>query len=205
MRTSKPASVARSNSVSVMASGFTKFVFRRLIAAWRSVWPNESIDGWAEGMGEGDGDADLFNGGVCASPCAASKTEMAVPDAPLNIRLLLAVRGTQSNIAPVMTTLELDQAHRFISGRARFAKCRPKRGHRQYPAARSRNRAVRLLRPGVKNLNRIELRCRIQPGNDLARLIFSGITSRREHDCDRSPVIPFDRTIVYLAVNRRFQ
>jgi hypothetical protein len=37
------------------------------------------------GEDEGDGAAALVNGGVCASACAASKTAMAVPAAPLNI------------------------------------------------------------------------------------------------------------------------
>ena len=43
MRTSNPASVARFSSVSVIASGFAKLLFKSEIADWRSLSPNELI------------------------------------------------------------------------------------------------------------------------------------------------------------------
>src|SRR6266404_9165326 len=59
MRTSKPVSVARFNSVSVIASGLLKLVFKSERAACRSASPNELMICSVVGVGEGDGVGDL--------------------------------------------------------------------------------------------------------------------------------------------------
>jgi hypothetical protein len=66
--------VARFNSVSLIASGFVKLFFKRVMAACRSAWPNELINSWVLGVpdGEGDGVADLAGVG---GPLGAGKIE----------------------------------------------------------------------------------------------------------------------------------
>src|SRR5262249_40402393 len=92
---SNPVRVARFSSVSVIASGFVKLVFKNEIAAWRSPSPNElticSVVGVAEGeaLGKGDGDppfaADGIGVGLSPKATITNKNEMAVTTARLSI------------------------------------------------------------------------------------------------------------------------
>ena len=102
MRTSNPASVARFNSVSVIASGFAKLLFKSEIADWRSLSPNEliicSVLGVVDGEGAGDlaADAELFavgaedGAGVCPNKFAASKSVIAVVAVQFNIAFIVS-------------------------------------------------------------------------------------------------------------------
>jgi len=96
MRTSKPVSVARFNSASVSASGLVKLLFKSEIADCRSASPNELTICSFVGLADGDGVGDLAEAGLLvvgaddgagAWPwsCTASKTEIAVILAQLNI------------------------------------------------------------------------------------------------------------------------
>jgi hypothetical protein len=76
-----PSTVARFNSVSVIASGFVKLLFNSVMTAWRSGGPNELTRSSAVGLPEDEGDASAdglaeaagllggttVGGGVCAS------------------------------------------------------------------------------------------------------------------------------------------
>src|SRR6266480_6169811 len=87
----RPSTVARFNSVSVIASGFVKLVFNSVMTACRSAGPNEltrsSVVGLAEGedAAAGFGDAaalpgDItFGAGVCASALNARRKLMKDP------------------------------------------------------------------------------------------------------------------------------
>src|SRR5438046_10278947 len=55
-RTMRPSTVARFNSVSVIASGSVKFAFNRVTTACRSAWPNELTRSSVVGLDEGEGD-----------------------------------------------------------------------------------------------------------------------------------------------------
>src|SRR5690349_12146642 len=79
-RAARPSTVARFNSVSVVASGFVKLVLNNVMTACRSAGFNESIRSPVVGLADGEGDAgaDGFAeavgllggttiGGVCAS------------------------------------------------------------------------------------------------------------------------------------------
>jgi len=104
MRTSNPASVARFNSVSVIASGLVKLLFKSAIADWRSLSPNEliicSVLGVADAEAEGAGDlvaaAEPFavgaedGAGVWPNKFVASKSVMAVVAALFNIALIVS-------------------------------------------------------------------------------------------------------------------
>ncbi len=80
-----PSTVARFNSVSVIASGFVKLVFNSVMTACRSAGPNEltrsSVVGLARGedAAAGPGEAAALAGGiavgagVCASALIARK------------------------------------------------------------------------------------------------------------------------------------
>jgi hypothetical protein len=83
----RPSTVARFNSVSVIASGSVKLAFNSVTTACRSAGPNEltrsSVVGLDEGEGEGDDSADglaeaagllgdiTVGGAVCASAVIA--------------------------------------------------------------------------------------------------------------------------------------
>src|SRR5258707_1229815 len=103
MRTSNPVSVARFNSVSVIASGLLKLLFKSAIADWRSFSPNEliicSVLGVGEAEAEGAGDlaaAEPFavgaedGAGVWPNKFVASKNEIAVVAALFNIGLIVS-------------------------------------------------------------------------------------------------------------------
>jgi hypothetical protein len=102
MRTSNPASVARFSSVSVIASGLAKLLFKSEIADWRSLSPNEliicSVLGVADADGAGDfaAEAELFavgaedGAGVCPNKFAASKNAMAVVAVQFNIAFIVS-------------------------------------------------------------------------------------------------------------------
>src|SRR5204863_4809103 len=89
-RTMRPSTVARFNSVSVIASGSVKFDFNSVTTACRSAWPNELTRSSVVGLdeGEGNGSADglaeaagrlggiTVGGGVCASAVIATKKLM---------------------------------------------------------------------------------------------------------------------------------
>src|SRR5881227_2599171 len=84
-RIMRPSTVARFNSVSVIASGSVKFAFNRVTPACRSAWPNELTRSSVVGLGEGEGSADglaeaagllgdiTAGDGVCASAAIATK------------------------------------------------------------------------------------------------------------------------------------
>src|SRR5215475_11629044 len=55
-RITRPSTVARFNSVSVIASGFVKLVFNNVMTACRSAGPNELIRSSVVGLAEGEGD-----------------------------------------------------------------------------------------------------------------------------------------------------
>jgi hypothetical protein len=90
----RPSTVARFNSVSVIASGFVKLVFNSVMTACRSAGPNELIRSSVVGLAEGEGDesADGFaeaaglpggmtvGGGVCASAFIAKQKLIKVND-----------------------------------------------------------------------------------------------------------------------------
>ena len=102
MRASNPVSVARFNSVSVIASGFAKLLFKSAIADWRSLSPNEfiicSVLGVADGDGAGDlaAEAELFavgaedGAGVWPNKFIANKSEMAVLAVQFNIAFIVS-------------------------------------------------------------------------------------------------------------------
>jgi hypothetical protein len=102
MRVSKPISVARFNSVSVIASGFVKLLFRSAIAVCRSPSPNESMICSVPGVGEADGVTDLTGtagllavgtddgAGLWPKAFAANKSEMAVTTARFNIAFIVS-------------------------------------------------------------------------------------------------------------------
>jgi len=98
MRTNNPVSVARFSSVSVIASGFAKLLFKSESAACRSPWSNELMISCVPGVAVGDGDdvavdfgAGFFavgapdGAGVWPGKFAANKNEMAIAAARLNI------------------------------------------------------------------------------------------------------------------------
>jgi hypothetical protein len=76
----RPSTVARFNSVSVIASGFVKLVFNSVMTACRSAGPNELTRSSVVGLGEGDdaaaglGDAAALLGGITvgAGDCASA-------------------------------------------------------------------------------------------------------------------------------------
>src|SRR4030095_13759918 len=86
-RVMRPSTVARFNSVSVIASGSVKLAFNSATTAWRSAGPNELTRSSVVGLDEGEGDdsedglaeaAGLLGditvgGGVCASAVIAMK------------------------------------------------------------------------------------------------------------------------------------
>src|SRR5438309_3334903 len=121
------------------------------------------------------------------------------------LRLLLAGHRAESNIAPVMTALELNERYGFISARARGNDGRSQRGYRQNPSACCRHFVICDLCSGVKNLNRFELRRLIQTGDRFSGFVFPRITGRGEDDCHGRAFVPVDRVIVELAVDRGFQ
>lgn len=53
----QPSTVARFNSVSVIASGLVKLLFDSVMTAWRSGGPNELTRSSVVGLPEGEGDA----------------------------------------------------------------------------------------------------------------------------------------------------
>src|SRR5436190_18433188 len=55
-RTISPSSVARFNSVSVIAPGFVKLLFKSVMSACKSGRPNESTNSCADGIAAGEGD-----------------------------------------------------------------------------------------------------------------------------------------------------
>src|SRR5467141_3357735 len=98
MRTSNPESVARFNSVSVIASGLLKLLFKSAIADWRSLSPNELIICSVLGVGEADGAGDLA---AAAEPFAVGAEEGAGvwPNKFVASRSVIAVVAVQFNIA----------------------------------------------------------------------------------------------------------
>ena len=102
MRTSNPASVARFNSVSVIASGLVKLLFRSVIADWRSFSPSELIICSVLGVPDADGAGDLAaatelfavgaddGAGVWPNKFAARKNAMAVVAVQFNIALIVS-------------------------------------------------------------------------------------------------------------------
>jgi hypothetical protein len=86
----RPSTVARFNSVSVIASGFVKLVFNSVMTACRSGRPNELTRSSVVGLAEGEGDESAdglaeaagllggitVGGGVCASRFIAMKKLM---------------------------------------------------------------------------------------------------------------------------------
>jgi hypothetical protein len=86
----RPSTVARFNSVSVIASGFVKLVFNSVMTACRSAGPNELTRSSVVGLAEGEGDEsadDLaeaagllggitVGGGVCVSRFIAMRKLM---------------------------------------------------------------------------------------------------------------------------------
>ena len=102
MRTSNPASVARFNSVSVIASGLVKLLFRSAIADWRSFSPSELIICSVLAVADADGAGDLAaatelfavgaddGAGVWPSKFAARKNAMAVVAVQFNIALIVS-------------------------------------------------------------------------------------------------------------------
>src|SRR5713226_6384839 len=98
MRTSNPASVARFNSVSVIASGLVKLLFRSAIADWRSFSPSELIICSVLGVADADGAGDLAaatelfddGAGVWPNKFAARKNAMAVVAVQFNITLIVS-------------------------------------------------------------------------------------------------------------------
>ena len=83
----RPSTVARFNSVSVIASGSVKLAFNRVTTACRSAGPNELTRSSVVGLGEAEGDENsdglagaggllgdiTVGGGVCASAVIAMK------------------------------------------------------------------------------------------------------------------------------------
>ena len=83
----RPSTVARFNSVSVIASGSVKLAFNRLTIACRSAGPNELTRSSVVGLDDGEGDESpdglaeaaglpedvAVGGGVCASAVIAVK------------------------------------------------------------------------------------------------------------------------------------
>src|SRR5712692_4742723 len=108
---SRPSSVARFNSVSLIASGVVNLFFKSVIAACKSAAPKESISCSFGGVpeGEGDGVADFAGAGVllgdgvgeddgrgdgagdCAKACAASEIEMTIAMCQTNRNITLIV------------------------------------------------------------------------------------------------------------------
>src|SRR6185503_14912222 len=67
-RTNKPSTVARLNSVSVIASGLVKLALSNVINACRSAGPNESTSSSTVGVADGEGIGCAGNfAPVCAS------------------------------------------------------------------------------------------------------------------------------------------
>src|SRR5438876_2059181 len=71
-RTNKPSTVARFNSVSVIASGSVKFALSNVIKVCRSAGPNESTNSSTVGVADGEdvGCAGDF-GPICAADVGA--------------------------------------------------------------------------------------------------------------------------------------
>lgn len=102
MRTSNPTTVARFNSVSVIASGLVKLLFRSAIADWRSFSPSELIICSVLGVADADGAGDLAaatelfavgaddGAGVWPNEFAARKNAMAVVAVQFNIALIVS-------------------------------------------------------------------------------------------------------------------
>src|ERR1700720_3821374 len=98
MRASNPVSVARFNSVSVIASGFAKLLFKSAIADWRPLSPNGFIFCFVAGDGAGDlaAEAELFavgaedGAGVWPNKFIANKSEMAVLAVQFNIAFIVS-------------------------------------------------------------------------------------------------------------------
>ena len=86
----RPSTVARFNSVSVVASGFVKLVFNSVMTPCRSAGPNELTRSSVVGLAEGEGDESAdglveaaglpggmtVGGGVCASAFIAKQKLM---------------------------------------------------------------------------------------------------------------------------------
>src|SRR5207245_10005691 len=70
----RPSTVARFNSVSVIASGSVKFAFNRVTTACRSAWLNEltrsSVVGLDEGKGDESADGLAEAAGLCGDVTA---------------------------------------------------------------------------------------------------------------------------------------
>src|SRR5260370_29916972 len=111
------------------------------------------------------------------------------------LRLLLAGRRAESNIAPIMTAIEMNPRHGFISAVSRGSGGRSERSDRQNSPAGGRNLISYQFCSGVKNLNAFKFRDLIQTGYRSAGFVFAGITSRSENDGDGSAFVPLDRVI----------
>src|ERR1700731_1492406 len=81
------------------------------------------------------------------------------------LHLLLAARRAESNIAPIMTAIEMNARRGGISAVPRVRDGCSKGGHRQNPSAGGHNLAVHDFCSGVKNLNAFQIRDVIQTGN----------------------------------------
>ncbi len=121
------------------------------------------------------------------------------------LRLLLAGHRVESNIAAVVTSIELNERYGFISARARGRDGCSERGYGQDTAASGYHLVIRVLCSGVKNLDIFEFCCFVQTRNRFFGFVFAWITSRCDNNGDSGAFIPVDRVIVDLAVDRRLQ
>ena len=100
--------VARFNSVSVIASGFVKLLFKSVMTACKSAAPNELITSSVVGVAEGDDDGvgeDLAGVGALlaageaaegagdwANPFATIKTQIVIPAGQVNRNISVKCR-----------------------------------------------------------------------------------------------------------------
>src|ERR1700739_2655944 len=103
-----------------------------------------SVVGVADANGDGAGDlaaAELFDvgadegTGLWPDSCVANKIAIVVTARQFHITSLLAARRAESNIATVVTTVEMNARNRFIGALARCRDGQTQRGDGQNAAA----------------------------------------------------------------------
>ena len=105
----------------------------------------------------------------------------------------------------VTGTLALAGPMKLSGALSSSADRRSERSHRQNPPARSNDLVVREFCSGLKNLNAFKFGSFIQTRDRLPGFVFSRITCGSQNHCDRTAPVPFDRTIIDVAVDCRFK
>src|SRR6266536_1984131 len=124
----------------------------------------------------------------------------------MNSCSFVSIRGwRKSNIAPVMTLLEVNAGDRFICACVRALDGCSEGSNRENPTAGSHNSAIRAPGSGMENLYVIEFRRFAESRNGFAGFVFVWVAARSEHNRDRWPLVPLDSAALDPAVDRRFQ